>query len=364
MGKPTGFWIFPARRRHDGRSTSGSTTFSRSTTRSPSRSSRPRRALHGLRHPVLPPGLPARQPDPRLERPGLPRPVAGGHRPAARDATTSPSSPASSAPPRARPRACWGSTTTPSRSSRSSRASSTGPGKRAGSCPSRPRSRPARRSPSSAPARPGWPPPSSSPAAGHAVTVFERADRIGGLLRYGIPDFKMEKRRLDRRVEQMEAEGRRLQAERECRRRPLGRRASRRVRRHLPLRRRDPAARPADPGPRAQGHPFRHGLPPAPEPAGRRRHVPDDAFLTAEGQARDHHRRRRHRGRLPGHRPPPGLQERPPVRDRPPTARLARLRRTPGRSGRTSSASPRRTRKGASANTRSTPSASSARTAA
>ncbi len=43
--------------------------------------------------------------------------------------------------------------------------------------------------------------------AGHAVTVFERADRIGGLLRYGIPDFKMEKRHLDRRLHQMEAEG-------------------------------------------------------------------------------------------------------------------------------------------------------------
>jgi glutamate synthase (NADPH/NADH) small chain len=39
------------------------------------------------------------------------------------------------------------------------------------------------------------------------VTVFERADRIGGLLRYGIPDFKMEKRHLDRRMAQMEAEG-------------------------------------------------------------------------------------------------------------------------------------------------------------
>jgi glutamate synthase (NADPH/NADH) small chain len=43
--------------------------------------------------------------------------------------------------------------------------------------------------------------------AGHSVTVFERADRIGGLLRYGIPDFKMEKRFLDRRLQQMEAEG-------------------------------------------------------------------------------------------------------------------------------------------------------------
>ena len=43
--------------------------------------------------------------------------------------------------------------------------------------------------------------------AGHAVTVFERADRIGGLLRYGIPEFKMEKRVLDRRLAQMAAEG-------------------------------------------------------------------------------------------------------------------------------------------------------------
>jgi glutamate synthase (NADPH) small chain len=43
--------------------------------------------------------------------------------------------------------------------------------------------------------------------AGHDVTLFERADRIGGLLRYGIPDFKMEKHLIDRRMEQMGAEG-------------------------------------------------------------------------------------------------------------------------------------------------------------
>ncbi len=43
--------------------------------------------------------------------------------------------------------------------------------------------------------------------AGHEVTVFEKADRIGGLLRYGIPDFKMEKWVLDRRLDQMLAEG-------------------------------------------------------------------------------------------------------------------------------------------------------------
>ncbi len=43
--------------------------------------------------------------------------------------------------------------------------------------------------------------------AGHDVTVFERADRIGGLLRYGIPEFKMEKRHIERRIEQMKTEG-------------------------------------------------------------------------------------------------------------------------------------------------------------
>ena len=48
--------------------------------------------------------------------------------------------------------------------------------------------------------------------AGHSVTVFEKADRIGGLLRYGIPDFKMEKWVLDRRLEQMIAEGVEFQA--------------------------------------------------------------------------------------------------------------------------------------------------------
>ena len=42
---------------------------------------------------------------------------------------------------------------------------------------------------------------------GHQVTVFEKNDRVGGLLRYGIPDFKMEKSHIDRRVEQMQAEG-------------------------------------------------------------------------------------------------------------------------------------------------------------
>ncbi len=48
--------------------------------------------------------------------------------------------------------------------------------------------------------------------AGHTVAVFERDDRIGGLLRYGIPDFKMEKRHIETRLAQMQAEGTRFRA--------------------------------------------------------------------------------------------------------------------------------------------------------
>ena len=52
--------------------------------------------------------------------------------------------------------------------------------------------------------------------AGHDVTVFEKSDRIGGLLRYGIPDFKMEKHLIDRRIVQMEAEGVSFQVNAHC----------------------------------------------------------------------------------------------------------------------------------------------------
>ena len=87
MGKPTGFIEISAQEaRRRVRSPSASTTgsevylpYRRDALR------RPGRALHGLRHSVLPPGLPAREPDPGLERPRLPRPVADGDRAAARD---------------------------------------------------------------------------------------------------------------------------------------------------------------------------------------------------------------------------------------------------------------------------------------
>ncbi len=115
--------------------------------------------------------------------------------------------------------------------------------------------------------------------AGHAVTVFEKADRIGGLLRYGIPNFKMEKHLIDRRLEQMRAEGVEFVDER-ARGQPNG----------LPVEdlRRDfdaillaggaeQPARPARSRPRAQRHPLRHGVPAAAEPPQRRRHSPADA---------------------------------------------------------------------------------------
>ncbi len=66
---------------------------------------------------------------------------------------------------------------------------------------------PARPSRSSAPGPAGLAAAQQLTRAGHTVAVYERADRIGGLLRYGIPEFKMEKRHINRRIEQMRAEG-------------------------------------------------------------------------------------------------------------------------------------------------------------
>ena len=63
------------------------------------------------------------------------------------------------------------------------------------------------RSRSSAPAPPGSLPRSSCAAPGHAVTVFERDEAAGGLVRFGVPDFKIEKWVVERRVQQLAAEG-------------------------------------------------------------------------------------------------------------------------------------------------------------
>ena len=81
--------------------------------------------------------------------------------------------------------------------------------------------------------------------AGHAVTLFEKADRIGGLLRYGIPDFKMEKHLIDRRMRADGGRGRRVPHRRRGRRDAVGEVAARRLRRRRADRRRRGAARPA-----------------------------------------------------------------------------------------------------------------------
>jgi hypothetical protein len=105
------------------------------------------------------------------------------------------------------------------------------------------RSAPGKRSPSSAPGPAGLAAAAQLNKAGHLVTVFERADRIGGLLMYGIPNFKLEKRRRSPR----QADGSRGdQVQDQCQRRREreGRRPPPRFRRHRPVRRRDQRPRP------------------------------------------------------------------------------------------------------------------------
>ena len=144
--------------------------------------------------------------------------------------------------------------------------------------------------------------------AGHAVTVFERDDRCGGLMRYGIPEFKMEKRFLDRRLEQswrpMGSEFRT----------GVGRRRVDLDRRPPPRRTRRAAAWPAAPwpAPRSAGsgkrelrrHPLRDGVPDAAATGCRPKATtfPPPRPISRPGQAGGHHRRRRHRRRLPRHR--------------------------------------------------------------
>ena len=105
--------------------------------------------------------------------------------------------------------------------------------------------------------------------AGHTVAVLERADAIGGLLRYGIPEFKMEKRHLDQRLAQMTRRGHDLPRRRRRRRRTSPARSCGRdydavvlaVRRHR-------VTRPAGARPRPDGGPAGDGVPAAGQPGG------------------------------------------------------------------------------------------------
>ena len=99
--------------------------------------------------------------------------------------------------------------------------------------------------------------------AGHTVAVYERADRIGGLLRYGIPEFKMEKRHINRRIEQMRAEGTKFRTGVEIGRDLDADEAAQAVRRGRHRRRCHHLPRPAGPRPRAERHPPGDGVPAA-----------------------------------------------------------------------------------------------------
>ena len=145
--------------------------------------------------------------------------------------------------------------------------------------------------------------------AGHAVTVYERDDRIGGLLRYGIPDFKIEKHVVDARLAQLAAEGVVFQTGVDVgvdiTADDLRERYDAVLLAAGALAGRDT---PETPGPRPARRAPGDGAP-GPGQPGRRRPAgqhPD----RRRRQARRDHRRRRHRRRLPRRRPPAGRGQR------------------------------------------------------
>ena len=287
--------------------------------------------LHGLRHPVLPRRLPAGQPHPGLERPGAHRQLGRRRSSRCTPPTTSRSSPAGSARRRARRPACSASpAASRSPSSRSRSRSSTGRSTAALVTPQPVPAPSGRRSPSSAPGPAGLAAAQQLARAGHAVTVYERDDAIGGLLRYGIPDFKLEKRHIDRRLAQLRRRGRAVPHRRERRRRRDRRAAARRARRGAAGLRR--AGGPGHPGrPRAGrcgAYTWRWSTWSRPQPGG----APVcDAPTRPDRrgrQARGDHRWWRHRRRLPRRGAPAGRGRRAPARPLP--AAAAGARRAPG----------------------------------
>ena len=104
--------------------------------------------------------------------------------------------------------------------------------------------------------------------AGHQVRVYEKADRIGGLLRYGIPDFKLARSSIDRRIAQMRTEGVEFHTHAHVGVDIPVSQAARRLRRPGAGRRLRAAPRPARPRPGTGRHPLRHGLPHPQQQAG------------------------------------------------------------------------------------------------
>ncbi len=121
--------------------------------------------------------------------------------------TISRNSPDASVLRRAKPRACWASTSLRSRSSRSKKTSSSADFSKAGSIPSRRKFAPERKSPLSAQAPRDWLRRSNCAAPDTRSPSTKKPTASADLLRYGIPEFKLEKHIIDRRLEQMSAEG-------------------------------------------------------------------------------------------------------------------------------------------------------------
>ena len=352
MGDPKGFLDHPpGAARRAGRWTCGCGTGARSTRTSRATDLEKQAGpLHELRHPVLPPGLSAGQPHPGVERPGLPPRLARGHRAAARHQQL----------PRvhrhALPRPVRGGVRAGDQLRRRhdqagrDRDHRPGVGRGLGAAAEGARPAPGKKVAVVGSGPAGLAAAQQLTRVGHDVVVFERADRIGGLLRYGIPEFKMEKARLDRRLAQMRDEGtifqasvdvgtdvtaEQLRAEFDAVVLAGGATAWR----DLPA-----------PGPRGRGRLPGDGVPAVGQPraAGRHRRAADHR----RGQARGDHRRRRHRRRLP-RAPRTGRAPR-----RSPSWRSCRRRRSSapracrGRPTRWSTASRRRTRRAASGCTR------------
>ena len=142
--------------------------------------------------------------------------------------------------------------------------------------------------------------------AGHDVHVYEKFAKAGGLLRYGIPDFKMEKGIVDIRVQQMEAEGVTFHYGVHVGVDLAGRQAACRIRRGGADRRRRTSARSADSGPRSRRHSFRDGFPAAAEPPRFRRAAERREGNSRRRQACGGDRRRRYRLGLHRHLDPAG----------------------------------------------------------
>ena len=186
--------------------------------------------------------------------------------------------------------------------------------------------------------------------AGHEVHVYRALGqgRRPAALRHPRLQDGEDPRRPPRRADA----GRRraVPLRRRCRRQCAGRKARQGARRRGADRRRREAARSADARPRAQGHPFRHGVPAAAEPARERRAAGQGRADPGHRQEGRGDRRRRHRLRLHRHLDPPGRGVGDQFRDHAAAARAREQDDRPGRTGRSSCASRRATRKASSAN--------------